>query len=130
MTPKTQILANWVYIGPRAEGLRVFAPALALKPVSTDIKVVPWSDLIATAGGDFGIGLCQKNLSRNYYSVNLRNLSASTYQATFEKMVRFFEKYPDARDTSIDLETFSNQAMAAVPDEATAYPWRDAVGYM
>lgn len=57
---KTQILANWVYIGPKEEGLRVIAPVMALKPSSANIKVVPWSDLIATAGGGFDTGLCQK----------------------------------------------------------------------
>ena len=129
-TLKTLILANWVYIGPKEEGLQVIAPVIALKPPSANIQEVPWSDLIATAGGGFDTGLCQKNLSRNFYSTNLRNLSASTFQATFDKMNTFFETYPDARATSIDLETFPNQAMAAVPDDATAYPWRDALGYM
>lgn len=119
-----------MYIGPKEEGLRVLAPVMALNPVSTTIKEVPWSDLIETAGGGINPALCQQNLSRNFYSVNLRNLSASTYQATFEKMVKFFDKYPSTRDTSIDIETFPNQAMSAVPDETTAYPFRDAVGYM
>jgi hypothetical protein len=129
-TLKTQILANWVYIGPKEEGLRVIAPVMALNPTVANIQVVPWSKLIATVGGGFDTGLCQKNLSRNFYSVNLRNLSASTYQATFDKMAKFFETYPNARGTAIDLETFPSQAMAAVPDDATAYPWRDALGYM
>ncbi|KAL9130224.1 MAG: hypothetical protein Q9175_007076 [Cornicularia normoerica] len=126
----TQIVANWAYIGPKEKGLQVIAPVTALKPPSANIQVVPWSDLIATAGGGFDAGLCQKNLSRSFYSANLRNLSASTYQATFDKMAKFYETYPDARRTSIDLETFPNQAMAAVSNDATAYPWRDALGYI
>ena len=127
---KAQLLANWVYTGPEAEGRRIIAPVIALNPPIATIKVVPWSSLIATAGGGFDTGLCQKGISRNFYSVNLRSLSGSTYQSTFEKMVDYFDEYPDARGTSIDLETFPNQAMAAVPDDATAYPWRDAIGYM
>ena len=127
---KTQILANWVYIGTQDEGLKVIAPVLALKPPNQRIQEVPWSREIATAGGGFDIGLCQKNISRNFYSANLRNLSSSTFQATFEKMAKFFDTYPTARATSIDLETFPNQAMAAIPDDATAYPFRDALGYM
>lgn len=103
---------------------------MALKPPVANIQVVPWNKLIATGGGGFDTFLCQKNLSRNFYSANLRNLSASTYQATFEKIAKYFDTYPDARGTAIDIETFPNQAMAAVPDDATAYPWRDALGYM
>lgn len=129
-TSQTQILANWVYIGPKEEGLKVIAPVTALKALSVNIQEVPWSDEIATAGGDFDAGNCQKNLSRNAYTANLRKLSSSTFQATFEKMGQFFDQYPDARSSGILLETFPNQAMVAVPDNATAYPWRDAVGYM
>lgn len=129
-TLKTQILANWVYIGPKEEGLRVIAPVTALKASSVNIQEVPWSEEIATAGAGINARLCQKNLSHNAYSANLRNLSSSTFQATFAKMADFYAKYPDARSTTILIETFPNQAMAAVPDDATAYPWRDAIGYM
>lgn len=129
-TLKTQILANWVYIGPKEEGLKVITPVTALKASSVNIQEVPWSDEIATAAEGINAALCQKNLSRNPYSANLRNLSSSTFQTTFEKMVQFFDDYPNARSTAIDIETFPNQAMVAVPDDATAYPWRDAIGYM
>lgn len=106
------------------------APVLALEPSVANIQVVPWNKLVSTAAGGADTAICQKNLSHNTYWANLRNLSASTFQATFDRMGRFFETYPEARRTSINLETFPNQAMAAVPDDATAYPWRDALGYM
>jgi hypothetical protein len=130
MTLKPQLLVNWVYVGPKEEGLQVIAPVMALKPPVANIQVVPWNKLIATGGGGFDNLLCQRNQSRNSYSANLRNFSASTYQTTFEKMAKYFETYPSARGTSLVLETFPNQAMAAVPDDTTAYPWRDALGYM
>lgn len=106
------------------------APVTALNPPFANIQVVTTNRLIATAGGGFDNGLCLKNLSRNFYSVNLRNLSAPTYQTTFEKMAKYFDEYPDSRSTAIDLETFPNQAMVAVPDDATAYPYRDSIAYM
>ena len=130
MTPKTLIIGNWVYIGPREEGLRVMAPVLALNPPIANIQVVPWNKLIATAAGGADTAICQKNLSRNTYWANLRNLSAPTFQATFDRVDEFFKKYPEASGTSVNLETFSNQAMAAVPDDSSAYPWRDALGHM
>ncbi|KAL8666834.1 MAG: hypothetical protein Q9202_001074 [Teloschistes flavicans] len=129
MAIKTQIIGNWVYIGPKEEALRVMAPILALKPVA-NMQVVPWNKLVSTAAGGVDTLLCQKNLSHNTYWANLRNLSASTFQATFEKMDSFFQKYPEVRGSSINLETFPNQAMAAVPDDASAYPWRDALGHI
>lgn len=106
------------------------APIMALNPAVANIQVVPWNRLIATGAGGFDTLICQKGVSRNIYSANLRTHSASTYQASFEKIARFFDTYPEARGTAITIETLPNQAMAAVPDDATAYPWRDAVGYM
>ncbi|KAI2605326.1 uncharacterized protein GGS25DRAFT_426205 [Hypoxylon fragiforme] len=37
----------------------------------------------------------------------------------------FYQAHPDGRRSALVLESFSAQA---VPDEATAYPWRDARG--
>lgn len=45
-------------------------------------------------------------------------------------MTQYYHQYPDARGTTIDLKTFPNEAMVAVPDNASAYPWRDSIGYM
>ena len=117
-------------MGSEEEGRKVIAPVLALNASSTDIKEVTWSDEIETGAQGINARLCQPNLSRNPFSANLRQLTASTFQASFEKMADFFDRYPSARSTAIDIETFPNQAMLAVPDDATAYPFRDTVGYM
>ena len=108
-------------MGSEEEGRKVIAPVLALNASSTDIKEVTWSDEIETGAQGITARLCPPNL---------RQLTASTFQASFEKMADFFDRYPSARSTAIDIETFPNQAMLAVPDDATAYPFRDTVGYM
>lgn len=119
-----------MYAGSEEEGRKVIAPVLALNASTAEIKEVAWSDEIETAALGINARLCQTNLSHNPFSANLRNLTASTFQASFEKMAEFFDQYPSARSTAIDIETFPNQAMLAVPDEDTAYPFRDTVGYM
>lgn len=130
MALKAQIVANWVYIGPREEGLRVMAPVLALNPPVTNIQVVPWNKLVSTAAGGADALICPKNVSHNTWWANLRSLPASTFQASFDELNNFYKQYPEARGTTINAETFPNQAMAAVPDDDSAYPWRDALGHM
>ncbi|KAL8743199.1 MAG: hypothetical protein Q9184_008142, partial [Pyrenodesmia sp. 2 TL-2023] len=129
-TLKAQIVANWVYIGPREEGLRVMAPVLALNPPVSNIQVVPWNKLVPTAAGGANALLCPKNSSHNTWWANLRSLPSSTFQASFDELNNFYKQYPEARGTTINAETFPNQAMAAVPDDDSAYPWRDAQGHI
>lgn len=59
----------------------------------------------------------------------MRNLSADTYQAAFEKLSAFWEKVPEARGSAIELELLGKPAAGAIPDDDTAYPWRDAIAY-
>ena len=127
---KAQIVANWVYIGPKEEGLKVLAPVLALKPAASNIQVVPWNKLVATAAGGADALICPKNVSHNTYWTTLRNLSGSSFQSSFEKLDIFYKTYPDGRGTTINLETFPNQATLAFGDDYSAYPWRDALGHM
>ncbi|KAG9826263.1 hypothetical protein KCU98_g648, partial [Aureobasidium melanogenum] len=130
-TSSTQVVANWVYLGAVADARKALAPIFALNPPTADVSYVPWNKLLATSGwGEFDAEVCQKNVSRNLYSTVIRNISASTYKTAFTKMETFFNTNPNARYSSVEFEIFPNQAMLAVPDGQTAYPWRDALGYV
>ncbi|KAI5918786.1 hypothetical protein F4810DRAFT_690548 [Camillea tinctor] len=127
-TASPQILANWVYYGPEDEGRQAMAPIFALNPPIVGVSVVPWNQLLNVAG--FGVDLCEKNAIRNIHSANIKSFSASTYIEIFDKMATFYAAYPDAAMSIIQMETFPNQAAVAIPDDSTAYPWRDALGNM
>ncbi|KAK4992368.1 hypothetical protein LTR50_001126 [Elasticomyces elasticus] len=130
-TPQTQILSNWVYFGPEDEARKALAPILNAKPSTADFSRVPWNKLLATSGwGQFDASVCQKNVNRDLYATVVRNLSASTYNQAFSKMDKFFADYPNARYSSVEFEIFPNRAMLAVPNDETAYPWRDALRYV
>ena len=119
-----------MYIGPKEEGLKVLAPVLALNPSASNIQTVPWNQLVTIAAGGADALICPKNESHNTYWTTLRNLSGSTFQESFDKLNTFYKTYPSGRATTINLETFPNQATLAVPDDSSAYPWRDALGHM
>ncbi|KAK0622036.1 hypothetical protein B0T17DRAFT_609009 [Bombardia bombarda] len=127
----TVVQVNWVYAGPEAAGRAAMAPFIALNPPILYVNVVPWNLLIATAGGG-GVdkAVCQDNIPRDLYSLNLRRFHAPTYISSFAKMDAFFQQNPGGRSSILQFEFFPNQAVIAVPANDTAYPWRDTVGYM
>ena len=118
-----------MYFGSEDEGLELMAPIFDLEPLVAAANVVPWSELLYYQGFGIDTALCETNLTRDLYTAEIRQVTASTWQSAFEKMGAFYEAYPEGRDLSyLELETFPNQATLAVPDNATAYPWRDSVG--
>ncbi|KAK7707677.1 hypothetical protein SLS63_013705 [Diaporthe eres] len=125
-----RLVANWVYFGPEAEARKVLAPILNLQPVALSVNFVPWNQLANT----FLLGTdpqsCPGNRSENIYGINMRAMSASTYKAAVEKMSQFYVDHADGRQAMLSLEMFPNQAALAVPDDATAYPWRDTVAHL
>ncbi|OJJ83639.1 FAD-binding oxidoreductase [Aspergillus glaucus CBS 516.65] len=124
-----QIGANWVFIGPEDEGREFLSPILDLQPSIAMLSNVPWNKLIETAGGGQGAMLCEARAPRSLYTSQMRKYSASALQETFNKISTLWETYPGLAYTSLNFESFPNHAVAAVPDEATAYPWRDAIGW-
>ncbi|RDW79379.1 hypothetical protein BP6252_04017 [Coleophoma cylindrospora] len=125
-----QVIANWVYLGSEEAGRAALAPILDLNPPTLNITEVSWPEVYYSAGWGFDYSVCEKGVVRDLYSNTVRNLSASTYDMAFSKMQTFYADYPNARGSSVELEIFANQAMSAVSSDLTAYPWRDALGYV
>lgn len=94
----------------------------------TNISVVQTNRIVDTALNGLGRSICVSTRIDGW-GVNYRNLSSSTFQTAFQKMSDFYADYPDGRGSSIEMEVFPNQAVAAVANHATAYPWRDTKGY-
>lgn len=127
---KLQIIANWVYFGPEAEAREILAPILDLPSVTAAVSSVPWNKLADTALFGTDPANCPGNRTQSIYGVNMRAMSASTYQAAVEKLVQLYRDHPESRQAMLSLEMFPNQAARLVPDEATAYPWRDTVAHL
>ncbi|KAI1824889.1 Glucooligosaccharide oxidase [Xylaria intraflava] len=123
-----QILANWVYIGPESDADKYINPLKKLNPISTSISSVAYNDLINVAADGLGVSICAQTRI-NGYGANYKNLESATFQKIFGQMGDFYAQYPDGRDSSIEMEIFAPQAVQAVANNATAYPWRDSRGY-
>ncbi|KAI3331320.1 FAD-binding domain-containing protein [Ustulina deusta] len=126
----SMVLGNWIYMGLEDEGRKILAPVLSLDALNISARMVPWNRITASQGfGQFDAALCEAGKVRDHYAATVRKISANTLQTVFEKLTRFLIDHPDARSTSMQVETFPNQAALAVPAESTAYPWRDALAH-
>ncbi|ROW13666.1 hypothetical protein VPNG_04638 [Cytospora leucostoma] len=121
-----QILGTWAYLGPEDEAREVIAPLLALEPPVIVVQNIPTNKLLHAAAFGLIPVLERDSKIRSAYSANMKNISGPALQNAFDKMCALYENHPDARGSVIEMEHFPNQAMAAVPDEETAYPWRDS----
>ncbi|KAI0882108.1 FAD-binding domain-containing protein [Annulohypoxylon maeteangense] len=121
----TQILATFIYCGPGSEAFQIIAPFLDLKPPNLRMSSVLYSQVQHTIpiGAETPPGRIY-DLS----SANIRRFAVDTWKSTFNKFDAFCKANPDARASSITLQTYSNEAVVAVPNDDTAYPWRDAKG--
>ncbi|TGJ85551.1 hypothetical protein E0Z10_g3189 [Xylaria hypoxylon] len=129
-TNQAQVASNWVYIGTEKKARQALAPIFELDVAPTSAKTVPWNKLINSTFNNSVAGICQPGVLRDLYSNNFKNYSAATYNSLFDKMSKFYDKYPGGRNSALQLEFYPNQAMKRVPITATAWPWRDATGYM
>lgn len=105
-------------------------PFLDLNPATQVINTLPWNELVTKAGFGIDALLAVKGQPHSIFGANLKNIDSSKWVEIFNRMNNFYASTPAARTSTIALEVFSNEAVAAVPDDATAYPWRDAQAYV
>ncbi|KAK1778306.1 hypothetical protein QBC45DRAFT_328750 [Copromyces sp. CBS 386.78] len=130
-TEKPTIIISSTYAGgSEAEARRWMQPLLRLNPWYTDIKPIPWKRMSTDTTLGLDKEVCANSQIYDVYGVNLRRHDANTWVKTFNKLAKFWNEQPAAQSSVIVLETWPNQAVVAVPDSQTAYPWRDATTYV
>lgn len=127
--PKTSILATFIYVGSETEARKDLAPFFDLNPVVFAAKMIPFIQVpnVVLMGVTDASCYTSEGL-HSIHTVNVRQFAAETYALVFDKFDAFMKEYPDSRTSAVILETFSNHATLTVPDDSTAYPWRDARG--
>lgn len=126
---QTQTVANWMYLGSEEQARKVLAPIYDVGGYNSG-KVVPWNKLINSTSDGLVARICEPGGIHDIYSLNLRNYDAATYDKCFDKISNFFQKHPGGRTSAVQFDFYPNQAMSAIPVDETAWPWRDATGFM
>ncbi|KAI1085366.1 FAD-binding domain-containing protein [Whalleya microplaca] len=125
---QTQIIATFVYSGLESQGRQVLSPFFTLNPPVVRASVVPWNEVPSVLIFGMAAVLGEPGSIHDIFSVNVRRFAIETLNTAFDKFDAFFRANPDGRASAGILESFSNQAVTAVPTDATAYPWRESKG--
>ncbi|KAL9639040.1 MAG: hypothetical protein Q9164_001175 [Protoblastenia rupestris] len=108
----------------REKALPYLEPFFKLEPTRTNITMVPWNKLYATLFFAVDSTACKKNQYLSAAGQGLRRTDVATFETFFGDMTRFLRRHKEIRGSFVATR-FPNQAVLAVPDEETAYPYRD-----
>lgn len=109
--------------------MALLQPFYDLDPFFSAESVVSWAKVYDTALLGSDAMNCLPGLVHSPYGSVMKNISVPTMIRSFERMAKFYTDYPAGRMTSATYQRAGNEATLAIPEESTAYPWRDAEAY-
>lgn len=123
---------NAIYFGPQKEGEPFVEPFKRLGPTMSNISMVPGDGYMDAAffrffGGDNGA--CTPNQHINIYTIALKQTHAPTFESFFGNLTKFWEDNPDYQGRLL-MQRYPNDGPSMVPDDATAFPYRDVKTFM
>lgn len=129
-TKQTVLMISAIYIGPEEKGMVYIQPFIDQNPLRHSVGMLPWNRLIKD--NRFGVDklACMKGGNHSVMGMNVYKFDAATYVGLVDKFDSFYAQNPSLIISLLVLELFPNTAARSVPDEATAYPYRDALGYL
>lgn len=130
LTQQTVLMMSAIYVGPEEEGMKYIQRFTAHNPLRQSVSILPWNRLIKE--NRFGVDAmaCMKGGNHSILGLNLHKFDAATFVGLVDKFNNFYAQNPALAISILVLELFPNRVTAKVPDDATAYPYRDALGYV
>ncbi|KAJ6013601.1 FAD-binding domain-containing protein [Penicillium herquei] len=129
----TTLVINAVYAGPESEGRKAIQFLLDQKPIlKQNITMVPWNELIdATFFGGGADPNCSLGSTRKSVSTAAFNVIDPQAQVNMtNKFKEMITRYPQTIGSGIALYLPATQAARAIPNNQTAYAWREVLGHM
>ncbi|KAF6223377.1 hypothetical protein HO133_000219 [Letharia lupina] len=123
----TYLFANFIYAGPLEEGMALIQPIIELGPFDQNITMIPWKDIETSS--KFGIDAlaCIKGNFHSVWGLNLYQIDVPTLIDAVSYMDTVYAQYPDFREAFLAIDMYASRVIESVPDDATAYPYRNAV---
>ncbi|KAI9780497.1 MAG: hypothetical protein M1816_002836 [Peltula sp. TS41687] len=128
---ETVITSNAVYAGSEREGRRAVQFLVDQAPIQQNISMIPWNKLLqSSAFGATGPRICERGRRRTQRGVGVKQIDPDTY-ATLARMFREMQRqYPATIRSIVQVQLLPTQAVRAVPDDATAFPWRSHIAHV
>lgn len=129
-TQQTVLMMSAIYIGPEDKGMLYIQPFIDQNPLRQSVSMLPWNRLIKD--NRFGVDAfaCIKGGNHSVMGMNLYKFDTATYVGLVDKFDSLYSQNPSLIASLLVFELFPNTVTRSVPDEATAYPYRDALGYL
>lgn len=127
---QTFFLVNVVYAGPLAEGMKYVEPLKKLKPLAQNITEIPWKDIEPSSKFGIDAQACIKGFKHSVYSINLYQIDVPALTNFTNYVEGVYKTYPGLQRAIWALVQYPNRVAQEVPDDATAYPWRNATAYV
>jgi len=127
---QTYFLISITYAGPLSTGTKIIQPLLDLNPLTHNITSIPWS-LLETQGR-FGVDAeaCIKGTNHNVFGINLYKIDVPNLVEMSNYVDEVFRLYPAFRFALFSLSKYATRVIESVPDDATAYPYRNTNAYV
>ena len=118
------------YIGPLEEGKKLVQPLIDLNPLASSITEIPWKDIEPVS--KFGVDkfACIKGGKHSVYSINLYQIDVPTLVSFTTYLDGVFKQYPGLQRAIWAIVQYPNRVIKSIPDQETAYAWRNTVGYV
>ena len=105
-------------------GRSYLQPFFDLNPIRSNVTMVAWNRISNALYFGAPSTACLENLYLNVAGQGLRQTDVATYESFLADFTNFYRQHPEIRGSFVS-QRFPNQAVLRVPDDETAYPYRD-----
>ena len=103
-------------------------PVIDIGAFEQNITMIPWKNIESESRFGINTQACTKGLLHSVWGLNLYRVDVPTLIDVVAYMDSVFAQYPDFRHSFLALDMYATRVTQSIPDDATAYPFRHAVG--
>ncbi|KEY66080.1 hypothetical protein S7711_08897 [Stachybotrys chartarum IBT 7711] len=129
-TNETIVFGHFTYFGSHEAGLELLDPILRMNPPLRNDYSVAWTNYHRMTLFNMDEANCVPGLIHAPYGVLTKTVDIPTLMRAFHRMDNLFHEHPGARSSAVVFHSYRPDAALAVPDDSTAFAWRDALNYM
>lgn len=129
-TRQTVLMMSAIYVGPEEQGMTYMQRFIDQNPLRQSVSAIPWSKLIKE--NRFGVDAmaCMKGGNHSVMGMNIYKFDPATYVDLVDRFDQYYAENPTLIISLLVFELFPNKVTRRVADDTTAYPYRDALGYL
>ncbi|KAB8228279.1 FAD-linked oxidoreductase [Aspergillus alliaceus] len=129
------VVVSGLYNGPLSEAEQLLAPLLRnVTPIKQNVSIVPENELVYTATfgsqGNPTIACTGKGANRSVFGGAINTYDKATYVSFVKAFEDLVTTKTDLRGSVFFIEHFSNVKVQKVPDDSSAYPWRNITAHL